>query len=42
MYVPIGGIDQWIQFGEDQPNHPVLLYLHGGPGGTSVIRRCEF
>jgi pimeloyl-ACP methyl ester carboxylesterase len=36
MYVPIGGIDQWIQFGDDQPNHPVLLYLHGGPGGTSV------
>jgi hypothetical protein len=28
MYVPIGGIDRWIQFGEDQPNHPVLLYLH--------------
>jgi pimeloyl-ACP methyl ester carboxylesterase len=36
MYVPIGGIEQWIQFGENQPNHPVLLYLHGGPGGTSV------
>jgi pimeloyl-ACP methyl ester carboxylesterase len=36
MYVPIGGIDQWIQFGENRPNHPVLLYLHGGPGGTSV------
>jgi pimeloyl-ACP methyl ester carboxylesterase len=36
MYVPIGGIDQWIQFGEHQLDHPVLLYLHGGPGGTSV------
>ncbi|MGO9932427.1 MAG: alpha/beta fold hydrolase [Steroidobacteraceae bacterium] len=36
MYVPIGGIDQWIQFGENQPNHPLLLYLHGGPGGTSL------
>jgi pimeloyl-ACP methyl ester carboxylesterase len=35
MYVPIGGIDQWIQF-VDTPDHPVLLYLHGGPGGTSV------
>lgn len=36
MYVPIGGIDQWIQFGENQPHHPILLFLHGGPGGTSV------
>jgi pimeloyl-ACP methyl ester carboxylesterase len=36
MYVPIGGIDQWIQFGGNTPNHPVLLYLHGGPGGTSL------
>jgi pimeloyl-ACP methyl ester carboxylesterase len=36
MYVPIGGIEQWIQFDDSQPNHPVLLYLHGGPGGTSL------
>ena len=33
MYVWIGGIDQWVQFGEHQPQNPVLLYLHGGPGG---------
>jgi pimeloyl-ACP methyl ester carboxylesterase len=36
MYVPIGGIDQWIQIGSDTPGLPILLYLHGGPGGTSV------
>ena len=36
MYVPIGGIDQWIQIGSDRPGLPILLYLHGGPGGTSV------
>jgi pimeloyl-ACP methyl ester carboxylesterase len=36
MYVRIGDIDQWVQFGENQPENPVLLYLHGGPGGTSV------
>ena len=36
MYVPIGGIDQWIQIGSGNPDLPVLLYLHGGPGGTSV------
>lgn len=35
MYVPIGGIEQWIQMG-GPPGTPVLLYLHGGPGGTSV------
>jgi pimeloyl-ACP methyl ester carboxylesterase len=36
MYLPIGGIDQWIQIGDSAPDRPVLLYLHGGPGGTSV------
>lgn len=36
MYVSIGGIEQWIQFGESKPDNPILLYLHGGPGGTSV------
>jgi pimeloyl-ACP methyl ester carboxylesterase len=36
VYVQIGGIEQWLQFNENQPDNPVLLYLHGGPGGTSV------
>jgi pimeloyl-ACP methyl ester carboxylesterase len=36
VYVRIGGIEQWIQFGENNPDNPILLYLHGGPGGTSV------
>jgi pimeloyl-ACP methyl ester carboxylesterase len=36
MYITIGGIEQWIQFNEDKPDHPILLYLHGGPGGTSA------
>jgi hypothetical protein len=36
VYVPIGGIEQWIQFNEDRPDNSTLLYLHGGPGGTSV------
>lgn len=35
MYVSIGGIEQWIQVGGASPGHPVLLFLHGGPGGSS-------
>lgn len=35
MYVEIRGIEQWIQYG-GAPEAPILLYLHGGPGGTSV------
>jgi pimeloyl-ACP methyl ester carboxylesterase len=31
-FVPIGGIDQWIELhGEDRRN-PVILVVHGGPG----------
>lgn len=32
MFVPIGGIDQWITIkGQDRRN-PIVLFLHGGPG----------
>lgn len=36
MYVKICGIDQWIQIrGEDYSN-PVILFVHGGPGASTI------
>ncbi|MBR7085738.1 MAG: alpha/beta fold hydrolase [Oscillospiraceae bacterium] len=35
MYIDVNGQEQWINiYGEDK-NNPVMLYLHGGPGGST-------
>lgn len=34
--VKIGGIDQWIHIRGRNRDNPVLLYLHGGPGGAMI------
>jgi pimeloyl-ACP methyl ester carboxylesterase len=36
MYISIGGIEQWIEIGGESPDNPALLFLHGGPGGSSL------
>ena len=34
MFVPIGGIEQWITIKGQNVGNPVVLYLHGGPGNV--------
>lgn len=35
-YVKIGGIEQWLQIRGQNRDNPVLLCVHGGPGGTWI------
>ncbi len=37
MYVRAGGIDQWIQIRGDNLANPVLLWLNGGPGSSTML-----
>lgn len=34
--VKIGGADQWLHIRGRDRNNPVLLYIHGGPGGAMI------
>jgi pimeloyl-ACP methyl ester carboxylesterase len=34
MFVPIGGIEQWVTIKGADRNNPVVLVLHGGPGNA--------
>lgn len=35
MFVPIGGIEQWVTIRGQNRANPVLLFLHGGPGDVT-------
>ena len=37
-FVQIGGIEQWVQIRGDDRRNPVLLWLNGGPGFSTVPR----
>jgi pimeloyl-ACP methyl ester carboxylesterase len=42
MFVRIGGIDQWIQIRGQNRDNPVLLWLHGGPGFSTIVQTADF
>ena len=32
IYIPAGGIEQYLQIRSEDKGNPVILWLHGGPG----------
>jgi pimeloyl-ACP methyl ester carboxylesterase len=41
-YVRIGGIDQWVQIRGDDRDNPVLFWLNGGPGFSTIPSTFAF
>lgn len=41
-YVKLNGIDQFLFHSGTSPEHPVMLYLHGGPGSVESLFTLSF
>lgn len=35
-FIEIGGIEQWVQIQGDDEHNPILLWLNGGPGASTI------
>lgn len=42
MFVEIGGIPQWVELEIEDAGNPVLLLLHGGPGGSTRMASASW
>ena len=41
-FIRVGGLDQWLQIRGDDRNNPVILWLNGGPGFSTIPNTILF